>query len=34
VAETLGLGGYTLCDWGLREGLLLETALSDAIRAR
>jgi exopolyphosphatase/guanosine-5'-triphosphate,3'-diphosphate pyrophosphatase len=24
VAETLGLDGYTLTDWGLREGVLLE----------
>jgi exopolyphosphatase/guanosine-5'-triphosphate,3'-diphosphate pyrophosphatase len=24
VAETLGLEGYTLTDWGLREGVLLE----------
>jgi len=26
LAETLGLDGYTLCDWGLREGVLLEAA--------
>jgi exopolyphosphatase/guanosine-5'-triphosphate,3'-diphosphate pyrophosphatase len=25
IAETLGLTGYTLCDWGLREGVLLES---------
>ena len=24
-AELLGLDGYTVCDWGLREGVLLET---------
>ncbi len=27
VAERLGLAGYTLCDWGLREGTLLEGAV-------
>jgi len=25
-AELLGLDGFTVCDWGLREGVLLETA--------
>lgn len=25
VAEELGLDGYTICDWGLREGILLDT---------
>lgn len=25
IAEVLGLDGYTICDWGLREGILLET---------
>lgn len=25
IAEALGLSGYTICDWGLREGVLLET---------
>jgi exopolyphosphatase/guanosine-5'-triphosphate,3'-diphosphate pyrophosphatase len=30
VAETLGLDGYTLTDWGLREGVLLEAVGGDA----
>ncbi|MDH3684957.1 MAG: histidine phosphatase family protein [Myxococcales bacterium] len=30
LAETLELDGYTLCDWGLREGVLLEAAAGNS----
>lgn len=29
LAESLGLDGYTLCDWGLREGVLLDAIRDD-----
>ncbi len=29
LAETLGIEGFTLCDWGLREGILLETVTGE-----
>jgi len=32
IAEVLGLAGYTLCDWGLREGVLLDAAKQWSLR--